>query len=228
MLKKLFVLSFIFFLSACSQVDLPDDNLGKIGYKEDLKNIENQKNMENQKNQDQKALNQEDFEDLTEKIKSATVKTNFGEIELEFYSDDSPKTVNNFLNLAKIGFYDGVRFHRVMSDFMIQTGDPFSKDENAKEMWGRGGPGYKFDDEMNSHKLVKGSLAMANSGADTNGSQFFIVTADSTPWLDGAHTNFGYVSDGMDTVEKIEALPVNSLSQPQEDAIIEEIILNSK
>lgn len=155
----------------------------------------------------------------------ATIKTNMGDITLEFYVKDAPKTVNNFIKLSKEKFYDGTRFHRIIDDFMIQGGDPLSKDSSKKQLWGTGGPGYEFEDEINSHKLVRGSLAMANSGPNTNGSQFFIVTKESTPWLDGKHTNFGYVTDGMDVVEKIGKAKTDERDRPQEDIIIQSIEL---
>lgn len=131
---------------------------------------------------------------------TVTLKTTMGDISVELYGKDAPKTVENFVKLAKEGFYTGTRFHRVIKDFMIQGGDPLSKDDTKGNMWGTGGPGYKFEDEINAHKLVKGVIAMANAGPNTNGSQFFIVTADSTPWLDGKHTVFGRVVGGMDNV----------------------------
>ena len=159
------------------------------------------------------------------KFSQAIIKTDYGNITLKFYAKESPKTVNNFFNLANNGFYDGIRFHRIINDFMIQTGDPLSKDIANKNRWGTGDPGYKFADEFNDQPLQKGSLAMANSGPDTNGSQFFIVTKDATPWLDGKHTNFGYVTDGLDIVEKIEALPVDSSDKPLEDVVIKSIEL---
>ena len=161
---------------------------------------------------------------LVSQYSQAVLKTNLGNITVKFYGSESPKTVENFLKLAQTGFYDGVRFHRVMKDFMIQGGDPNSKDDDWSND-GIGGPGYKFEDEFNNHKLVAGSLAMANAGPNTNGSQFFIVTAKETPWLDGKHTNFGYVVDGMDVVKKIEALPTNQNDHPTTDATIESIEL---
>jgi cyclophilin family peptidyl-prolyl cis-trans isomerase len=164
------------------------------------------------------------LENLAAVFNGAIIKTNFGNIAVKFYAQESPVTVNNFLNLAKAGFYDGVKFHRVMTDFMIQGGDPNSKDDDWSND-GMGGPGYKFQDEFNDHKLVKGSLAMANSGPNTNGSQFFIVTKDATPWLDGKHTNFGYVTDGLEAVEKIEKVEVNENDHPTEDVIIESVEL---
>ncbi|MFH1662101.1 MAG: peptidylprolyl isomerase [Candidatus Falkowbacteria bacterium] len=163
------------------------------------------------------------LEDLAEEYTKAIIKTNFGDIKVEFYSE-SPLTVNNFLNLAKKGFYNDTKFHRVISDFMIQGGDPNSKDDDWSND-GTGGPDYKFKDEMNNHKLVRGSLAMANSGPNTNGSQFFIVTKDATPWLDGRHTNFGQVIEGMDIVEKIEEVEVNAQDHPTADVVVEKIEL---
>lgn len=164
------------------------------------------------------------FEDLAKEYTHAVIKTNQGDITVEFYGQDSPKTVNNFLNLAKLGFYDSTRFHRVIKDFMIQGGDPNSKSDDWSTH-GTGGPDYRFPDEFNAHKLVKGSLAMANSGPNTNGSQFFIVTAAETPWLNGLHTNFGLVTDGMDIVEKIEATKTGQNDHPLEDMIINSIEL---
>ncbi|MDA3839523.1 MAG: peptidylprolyl isomerase [Patescibacteria group bacterium] len=147
------------------------------------------------------------------------MKTNLGDIEIKLYTEDSPLTVNNFLNLAQKGFYDGTKFHRIISNFMIQGGDPNSKDDNWADD-GTGGPGYKFPDEFNSYKLVKGSLAMANSGPNTNGSQFFIVTAESTPWLDRKHTNFGEVFSGLDVVMAIEGVEKNDRNHPLKDVTI--------
>ncbi|OGY62206.1 MAG: peptidylprolyl isomerase [Candidatus Harrisonbacteria bacterium RIFCSPHIGHO2_01_FULL_44_13] len=149
----------------------------------------------------------------------ATLKTNFGDIKLEFFNADAPKTVENFIKLAQSGFYSGTKFHRVMKDFMIQGGDPNSKDDDWSDD-GRGGPGYAFEDEINQHQLVKGVLAMANAGPNTNGSQFFIVTAEATPWLDGKHTVFGKVIEGMDVVSKIENVAVNENNHPTEEVVV--------
>ena len=162
-------------------------------------------------------------EESGEVAKGATIKTNMGDITVEFYPE-SPKTVANFVKLALAGFYKGVKFHRVMKDFMIQGGDPNSKDDDWSND-GRGGPGYTFADEINQHKLVRGSLAMANAGPNTNGSQFFIVTTEATPWLDGKHTNFGQVTGGLDVVQKIEATPVNENDHPLRDIVINDIII---
>jgi cyclophilin family peptidyl-prolyl cis-trans isomerase len=164
---------------------------------------------------------------MEQQYKGAILHTNLGDIQVEFYGDKSPNTVNNFLKLAANGFYDGTKFHRVIPDFMIQGGDPNSKDDDWSND-GMGGPGYQFNDEFNDQKLVSGSLAMANSGPNTNGSQFFIVTAAATPWLDGHHTNFGQVVSGMDVVTKIENLPRNENDHPTTDATIKSIELIKK
>ncbi|MFZ5391423.1 MAG: peptidylprolyl isomerase [Patescibacteria group bacterium] len=155
---------------------------------------------------------------------SATLKTNLGDITFTFYPE-SPKTVSNFIKLAEVGFYDGVKFHRVIKDFMIQTGDPNSKDDDWSND-GQGGPGYTFADEINKHPLVRGAVAMANSGPDTNGSQFFIVTAEATPWLNGKHTNFGQVTEGYPILNKIEEVKTNQDDHPLTDIIIEAVKLN--
>jgi cyclophilin family peptidyl-prolyl cis-trans isomerase len=146
---------------------------------------------------------------------NATMQTNKGTIELELFGDDAPKTVENFTKLAREGFYDGVVFHRIIPDFMIQGGDPTGT--------GSGGPGYQFEDEFNDNKIVRGALAMANAGPNTNGSQFFIVTAESCPWLDGKHTVFGQVSSGMDVVDAIEQVDTGPGDRPKDDVRIESV-----
>jgi peptidyl-prolyl cis-trans isomerase B (cyclophilin B) len=146
-------------------------------------------------------------------MSTMTLTTNHGDIVLELFDDDAPKTVDNFRKLAEDGYYDGLIFHRVIPDFMIQGGCP--------EGTGTGGPGYTFEDEFNDHKVVRGALAMANAGPNTNGSQFFIVTTQAAPWLDGKHTVFGEVTDGMDVVDKIEQLPTDARDRPQDEARIE-------
>src|SRR6266699_3459427 len=143
----------------------------------------------------------------------ATLHTNHGPIEVELFDDDAPKTVENFRKLAQDGFYDGVIFHRVIPDFMIQGGDPTGS--------GMGGPGYAFEDEFNDHKVERGALAMANAGPNTNGSQFFIVTTGAASWLDGKHTVFGRVTDGMEVVDKISELPRDARDKPHDDVVIE-------
>jgi peptidyl-prolyl cis-trans isomerase B (cyclophilin B) len=150
-------------------------------------------------------------------MSTATMHTNHGAIELELFDEDAPKTVENFRKLADDGFYDGVIFHRVIKDFMIQGGDPTGT--------GTGGPGYTFEDEFNDHKVERGALAMANAGPNTNGSQFFIVTTDAAPWLDGKHTVFGRVTGGMDAVDSIEGTDTDAADKPSSDALIERIDL---
>lgn len=165
---------------------------------------------------------QDDDLKFIKKYDGAIIKTNKGDITVHFYNDDAPKTVNNFFKLAADDFYDGIRFHRVIKGFVIQAGDPNSKDDNWTDD-GQGGPGYTFDDEINAHKLVEGSVAMANSGPNTNGSQFFIVTATSTPLLDGKYTNFGEVTDGMDVVRNIETVATDKNDHPKENIEIKSI-----
>ena len=167
--------------------------------------------------------NLDDQKDLFADYSGVIIKTSEGNMEIKFYAE-SPITVNNFLNLAKEGFYDNTKFHRVIKDFMIQGGDPLTKEDNTM-FYGTGGPDYRFADEFNDHKLVAGSLAMANSGPGTNGSQFFIVTAAETPWLDRHHTNFGEVVNGMEVVKIIEAADINSRDLPVKDVVIKEIEL---
>ena len=162
--------------------------------------------------------------ELSKKYKEATIKTSLGDITVEFFNEDSPITVGNFIKLAESGFYDGTKFHRVIASFMLQAGDPNSKSDDWSTH-GTGGPGYAFDDEFNDHRIVRGSLAMANSGPNTNGSQFFIVTAEATPHLDGVHTNFGKVTSGMEVVSKIERVEVDGSDHPIDDVIIESIEL---
>jgi cyclophilin family peptidyl-prolyl cis-trans isomerase len=149
----------------------------------------------------------------------ATIRTTEGPIKVELFDEDAPKTVANFRKLAGDGFYDGVIFHRIIRDFMIQGGDPTGT--------GSGGPGYTFEDEFNQHKIVRGALAMANAGPNTNGSQFFIVTTPEAPWLDGKHTVFGRVTDGMDAVDRIEATDTDGRDRPRTDMVIEGVDLQA-
>jgi peptidyl-prolyl cis-trans isomerase B (cyclophilin B) len=148
---------------------------------------------------------------------NATLHTNHGPIELELFDADAPKTVENFRKLAADSFYDGVIFHRVIPDYMIQGGDPTGT--------GSGGPGYNFEDEFNDKPVVRGALAMANAGPNTNGSQFFIVTAEACPWLDGKHTVFGRVTSGMDVVDAIASVERDASDRPREDVVIERVDL---
>jgi cyclophilin family peptidyl-prolyl cis-trans isomerase len=146
---------------------------------------------------------------------NATIKTNHGTIELELFPADAPKTVDNFTTLVRDGFYDGVGFHRTIPDFMIQGGDPTGT--------GSGGPGYQFEDEPNGHRVERGALAMANAGPNTNGSQFFIVTARECPWLDGKHTVFGRVTSGMDVVDAISELETDASDRPRNAVVMESV-----
>jgi cyclophilin family peptidyl-prolyl cis-trans isomerase len=150
-------------------------------------------------------------------VTRASLHTSEGKIELELYPDAAPKTVENFETLSRDGFYDGVIFHRVIPDFMIQGGDPTGT--------GMGGPGYEFEDEINDHRVERGALAMANAGPGTNGSQFFIVTAEATPWLDGKHTVFGRVTAGMDVVDRISQLERDANDRPRKPVTIERVEL---
>lgn len=151
-------------------------------------------------------------------MSQATMQTSHGAIVIELFDEDAPKTVENFRKLAADGFYDGVIFHRVIPDFMIQGGDP--------DGTGRGGPGYTFEDEINQHKILRGTFAMANAGPNTNGSQFFLVTADVAPWLDGKHTAFGRVIDGMEAVDAIESVETGAGDRPVDPPKIERIELS--
>ena len=151
-------------------------------------------------------------------MSTMTMTTNHGAIVFEMFDADAPNTVDNFRKLSRDGFYDGLTFHRIIKDFMIQGGCP--------EGTGTGGPGYTFEDEFNQHKVVRGALAMANAGPNTNGSQFFIVTTGAAPWLDGKHTVFGRVVDGMDVVDAIEASPTDASDRPLEAQMIERVELS--
>ena len=151
-------------------------------------------------------------------MSQATLHTNHGAIEVELFEEDAPKTVDNVVKLSKEGFYDGITFHRVIPDFMIQGGCPRGD--------GTGGPGYQFEDEPNEHRVERGALAMANSGPDTNGSQFFIVTTEAAPWLDGKHTVFGQVSSGMDVVDEISGVDRDGSDRPREPVTIDRVELS--
>jgi cyclophilin family peptidyl-prolyl cis-trans isomerase len=150
-------------------------------------------------------------------VHSATLHTSKGSIAIELFPDDAPKTVDNFTRLAGEGFYDGLTFHRVIPDFMVQSGCPTGD--------GTGGPGYSFEDEFNDHKVARGVLAMANAGPNTNGSQFFVVTADACPWLDGKHTVFGRVVQGQDVIDAISLVERDERDRPLEPVRIESIDL---
>lgn len=158
---------------------------------------------------------------------TATIQTNLGNIEIELYRDKAPKTVDNFVRLAQSGFYNNTLFHRTIPDFMVQGGDPLTREE--PDDWARhgtGGPGYTFADEINDIKLVRGIVAMANAGPNTNGSQFFIITAPATDWLDGKHTAFGRVTNGMEVVDAISRVKRNANDHPLDDVVLQKITLN--
>jgi peptidyl-prolyl cis-trans isomerase B (cyclophilin B) len=150
-------------------------------------------------------------------MSQATLHTNHGPISVELFDEDAPKTVENFRKLADDGYYDGLTFHRIIPDFMIQGGCP--------EGTGTGGPGYTFEDEFNDNKVVRGALAMANAGPNTNGSQFFIVTTEAAPWLDGKHTVFGRVESGMEAVDSIEKVETGARDMPVEPVVMERVEL---
>ncbi len=150
----------------------------------------------------------------------AIIKTSMGDIAIDLFEKEAPITVNNFVSLATDGFYDNLIFHRIIENFMIQGGDPSGN--------GTGGPGYSFQDEINSKKLVRGSLAMANAGPNTNGSQFFIVTAEATPWLDGLHTNFGQVTAGQEIVDAMSKVEKGANDKPVKDIVINSIEIVEK
>lgn len=191
----------------------------------------------NSKNTLDKNMDDNIKENVTENVdittnKEVTLVTNQGKIELEIFLKESPVTAGNFIKLAEEGFYDGTRFHRVISNFMIQGGDPLSKSVSNKEMWGTGGPGYSIDDEfVEGLSNIRGAIAMANSGPNSGGSQFFINLVDNInlDWnrqpLSSKHPVFGKVISGMDVVEKIGGVEKDVKDRPIEDAIIEKVIV---
>jgi len=208
-----------------SVIDIKDDiKLGDVKKDTPKSDVKEANKELNKKTMTNEYVSPDNQEDLTREYSGAIIKTSLGDIKVKFHTEDSSVTVNNFLNLAKAGLYNDTKFHRVIKDFMIQGGDPNSKGEDVSS-YGTGGPGYKFADEFNEHKLVAGSLAMANSGPNTNGSQFFIVTAEATPWLDGHHTNFGEVVDGMEVVKNIEGVETAALDRPVEPVLVNSVEL---
>ncbi len=159
-------------------------------------------------------------------MKTATFETNQGTIKIELFTETMPLTTQNFITLAEKGFYDGTRFHRVIPDFMIQGGDPLSKDESKKALWGTGGPGYHIQDEFTeSNRNVRGTISMANAGPNTGGSQFFINVVDNN-FLDGKHPVFGRVVEGQEAVDKISEMPTGTRDQPEEDVIIKKVTIS--
>jgi cyclophilin family peptidyl-prolyl cis-trans isomerase len=207
------VLTLGLFIFSASKTTQPSDPMSDV-----LKNLNNQNPVSNSKgNQTMDKTKMSIPSQVINPAKNyvAVFNTNQGSFKIKLYANSVPLTVNNFVYLAKAKFYDGLVFHRIIKDFMIQGGDPIGN--------GTGGPGYRFQDEKSDHKLVKGSLAMANSGPNTNGSQFFVVTAKETPWIDGKHTNFGEVIEGMDIVDKIGTVKTGANDRPVSDVVINTI-----
>ncbi len=161
----------------------------------------------------------------TMSVDNVILKTNKGDIEIEFFKDKAPLTVKNFITLVENGFYDGTKFHRVIEGFMIQGGDPFTKDDSKKDLWGQGGPGYTFADEIHDeNRNDMGTIAMANAGPNTNGSQFFINLVDNN-YLDTKHTVFGKIVSGRDTLMKILEIQTDERDRPIEPIVIEKAVL---
>jgi cyclophilin family peptidyl-prolyl cis-trans isomerase len=229
-MKKVVILillaSVVTILSACSKDESKDYFSGMISINEKAQDqIRGSVDKENKKLNN--VLNENNMNE--EKNQIVSMKTSLGEIQLELFSDSAPATAKNFSDLAGKGFYDGTKFHRVIKGFMIQGGDPLSKDESKKSMWGTGGPGYKFDDELTgTEKYLQGTLAMANSGPDTNGSQFFIVTASPEAPLPPSYTVFGKVISGLDIALEIENVQTAPNDQPMEDVVIESVTVLEK
>ncbi|MEW5897094.1 MAG: peptidylprolyl isomerase [Nanoarchaeota archaeon] len=155
--------------------------------------------------------------------RTAVFDTNLGMIKVELFERTMPITSNNFITLAEKGFYDGTKFHRVISGFMIQGGDPFSKNDSLKQFWGTGGPGYTIKDEFtDGNKNDRGTISMANAGPNTGGSQFFINVVNNN-FLDSKHPVFGKVVEGIDVVDKIAKVQTDSEDKPAEDVVINSI-----
>jgi len=217
------LLTYSFVKNPVKEPTKPLDNIIKNINNSNASEKQNTSPLENVNNLENKGTNKMDKTKMTKpdltidvnKNYTAVMKTSKGEIKIKLFAKSTPETVNSFVYLAKNKFYDGLIFHRVIKDFMIQGGDPLGN--------GTGGPGYSFKDEKSDKKIVKGSLAMANAGPNTNGSQFFIVTAKETPWLDGKHTNFGEVIEGIEVVEKIESVQTDRNDKPLDEVIINSI-----
>ena len=160
------------------------------------------------------------------KADNVVLHTSMGDIEFAVTPTSAPNTVTNFLTLASAGFYNDIRFHRIINGFMIQAGDPLSKDPTMKTRWGTGGPGYSFKDELSGKETYpQGTVAMANSGPNTNGSQFFIVTASPSAPLPPAYTVFGKVTKGLDVALKIQETPRDAADRPITDVVIKSVEL---
>jgi|GEM_PF-419468 len=254
-ISLLFIASFLIILSACSSKQSKDENTianpisDPGGYtksminlnknmKQNIKNSVNQENTNTKKalndagistDQTQTATNPNIPTNLATEYPYAVISTNFGDIKVKLDATNAPMAVNNFLNLAQKKFYNGTKFHRVIEGFMIQGGDPFSKDDSEKDKWGMGGPGYKFADELKgTEKYTQGTLAMANSGPNTNGSQFFVVTADPSYPLPPSYTIFGHIASGLEVALKIENTPTTNKDRPVKDVVINDIKILKK
>ncbi len=168
--------------------------------------------------------NEKEYNSMSDSITVAIIKTNMGTIEVELFADQSPKTVENFVGLAEKGYYNGIIFHRVIKDFMLQAGDPTGTGSGGASFWGG-----KFDDEIVSDLKhdTPGMLSMANSGPNTNGSQFFI-TLIATSWLDGKHTIFGKVINGMDVVYAIGEVKTAAGDKPVNEVVMEEVTIEKR
>ncbi len=165
----------------------------------------------------------------TKNIMQATLHTNMGDITVEFYSDQAPNTVANFIKLAQSGFYDSTKFHRVIKSFMDQGGDPLTKDDTKAAQWGQGGPGYTIQDEFGTtYTNVAGTLAMANTGQPNSGGSQFFVNAVDNHFLDGKYTVFGHVTAGMNVVTAINNVPVGANDAPVTPIVLTRITLSEK
>ena len=220
------ILITIMIVSACQNQEAKPNSINKHEKlaEHNNNNNNNNNNMNEKDNTNQDSTPNRIDMSLAKKCKGAKIHTNKGDLEIILFNEKAPITVANFCTLAKKGFYDGIRFHRIINGFVIQVGDPLSKDESKKNLWGTGGPGYKFKDELpKSGEYEVGSLAMANSGPDTNGSQFFIVSGRDGVNLPPLYSLFGKVTKGLDIVEKIQNTTTDSYDRPTEDIVIEKI-----
>lgn len=235
-MKNLFlIVALVFLMSACTTEEPISPSGDNVPEADNSSASESESNNKPDNNNQMTQINQENFEDLASEYNKVLMKTSKGDIEIKLYSEESPVTVNNFLNLAKNNFYDGVKFHRVMENFMIQAGDPLSKDDNMKAAWGTGGPGYKIDDEyVEELSNVRGTIAMANAGPNTGGSQFFINVVNNTglDWdkepATSKHPVFGEVVSGMEVADAISKVETAARNMPVEDVVIESIELIEK
>jgi len=208
--------SSLFILNSCDFKTMDDQTASTIKQNTDTQKNTNTEDINNK--------NEVTTMETTNKI--ATFETNLGTFKLELETTKAPITAGNFVKLAESGFYDGIKFHRVIPKFMIQGGDPLTKNDNMQEFWGTGGPGYKIKDEFHPQlKNVIGTISMANSGPNTGGSQFFINVANNN-FLDGKHAVFGHIIEGMDIVNKISVTPTEDRDRPIENVVIKKVTIN--